>query len=204
MYVRVTAHWYCCVIFPALSLVWAARSILIDCPWRAAPLSSQCQPVCIREREKLRKISAALAVSFPHTSAGRLPDIGLQQRGGLDYFKLRIRIHRREQERDTEEMLVVLLSVLKLVMNNNNKKTTWAIFFRQEERELRGKFASLSLQTSWKVFYQMAVMGLNMRRYNSISLKKMQSSCICLYPILKCIAFWRLLGCMLTVIATTS
>lgn len=121
MYVCVTAHWYCCVIFPALSLVWAARSILIDCPWRAAPLSSQCQPVCIREREKLRKISAALAVSFPHTSAGRLPDTGLQQRGGPDYFKLRIRIHRHEQERDTKEMLVVLLGVLKLVMN---KKTS--------------------------------------------------------------------------------
>ena len=70
--------------FPARSLNRTARSIRIDCPWRAAPLSSQCQPVCDREGEKWRKISAALAVSFPHTSVGRLPADRTFERGGVD------------------------------------------------------------------------------------------------------------------------
>lgn len=65
----------------------AARSIRIDCPWRAAPLSSQCQPVCDREGEKWRKISAALAVSFPHTSFGRLPADRTFKRSGVDWAK---------------------------------------------------------------------------------------------------------------------
>lgn len=65
----------------------AARSIRIDCPWRAAPLSSQCQPVCDREGEKWRKISAALAVSFPHTSVGRLPADRTFKRSGVDWEK---------------------------------------------------------------------------------------------------------------------
>lgn len=65
----------------------AARSIRIDCPWRAAPLSSQCQPVCDREGEKWRKISAALAVSFPHTSVGRLPADRTFKRSGVDWAK---------------------------------------------------------------------------------------------------------------------
>ncbi len=66
----------------------AARSIRIDCPWRAAPLSSQCQPVCDGEGEKWRKISAALAVSFPHTSVGRLPADRTFKRSGVDWEKL--------------------------------------------------------------------------------------------------------------------
>lgn len=71
-------------IFQLWSLHRTARSIRIDCPWRAAPLSSQCQPVCDREGEKWRKISAALAVSFPHTWAGRLPADGPVRRGGVE------------------------------------------------------------------------------------------------------------------------
>lgn len=70
--------------FPARNLNRTARSIRIDCPWRAAPLSSQCQPVCNWEGEKWRKISAALAVSFPHTSVGRLPVDRTFERGGVD------------------------------------------------------------------------------------------------------------------------
>lgn len=75
----------CCRdIFQLWSLHRTARSIPIDCPWRAAPLSSQCQPVCDREGEKWRKISAALAVSFPHTWAGRPPADRPAERGGVD------------------------------------------------------------------------------------------------------------------------
>lgn len=74
----------CRDIFQLWSLNRKARSIRIDCPWRAAPLSSQCQPVCDREGEKWRKISAALAVSFPHTWVGRLPADRTVERGGLD------------------------------------------------------------------------------------------------------------------------
>lgn len=74
----------CRDIFQLWSLNRKARSILIDCPWRAAPLSSQCQPVCDREGEKWRKISAALAVSFPHTWVGRLPADRTVEKGGLD------------------------------------------------------------------------------------------------------------------------
>lgn len=67
-------------------------SIRIDRPWRAVPLSSQCTRARLRlgRSPKRRKISAALAVSLPHTSAGRLPDSqdahkrwsGLEERGG--------------------------------------------------------------------------------------------------------------------------
>lgn len=74
----------CRDIFQLWSLNRKARSIRIDCPWRAAPLSSQCQPVCDREGEKWRKISAALAVSFPHTWVGRLPADRTVEKGGLD------------------------------------------------------------------------------------------------------------------------
>lgn len=74
----------CRDIFQLWNLNRTARSIRIDCPWRAAPLSSQCQPVCDREGEKWRKISAALAVSFPHTWVGRLPADRPAERGGLD------------------------------------------------------------------------------------------------------------------------
>lgn len=73
-------------IFQLWSLSRAARSIRIDCPWRAAPLSSQCQPVCDREGEKWRKISAALAVSFPHTWVGRLPVDRTVGRNGVEFF----------------------------------------------------------------------------------------------------------------------
>lgn len=73
------------IFFQLWSLNRAARSIRIDCPWRAAPLSSQCQPVCDREGEKWRKISAALAVSFPHTWLGRLPADRPVGKGGVDH-----------------------------------------------------------------------------------------------------------------------
>lgn len=51
-------------------------SMFIDRPWRAAPLSSQCPPACRWGRSPKRrgKFSAALAVSLPRASVGRLPN----------------------------------------------------------------------------------------------------------------------------------
>lgn len=70
-------------------------SISIDRPWRAVPLSSQCTRARLRlgRSPKRRKISAALAVSLPHTSAGRLPDTqdAHKRWSGLDVTRRSVR-----------------------------------------------------------------------------------------------------------------
>lgn len=125
--------------FPARNLNRTARSIRIDCPWRAAPLSSQCQPVCNWEGEKWRKISAALAVSFPHTSVGRLPADRTFERGGVDSW------FEREEEPSAP------------VMGENIASCNWAP---------RGHSYAHAQQRVWKTTHHLITLHWPLRNVN--------------------------------------